>query len=121
VKNSSDSISVDFLKTTYGRDNNGKYDQYSFISKNENNDHNHSVKIRIYDTKKLNSKTAKIHVNCDCNDFKYRWSYVLNKKGSANLGKTKNLPPNETNPDKIAGACKHIYAAMKWIKNKRDL
>jgi len=62
--------------------------------------------------------TSKIKVACSCDDFKFRWAYVLSQKGA--LLNPKNFvlePPKKTNPDQVMNACKHIHA---FIKNELD-
>lgn len=61
----------------------------------------------------------KVHIYCDCNDFKYRSAYALSKRGSLfdnqftriSLGQAlTEAPKRGTNV-----LCKHGYAALNWL------
>jgi hypothetical protein len=64
------------------------------------------------DTKDMTDK-SKVKVACTCEDFKFRWAYVLWKQDALLNPKTFQLtPPDKTNPDQTMSACKHIHAFM---------
>ena len=50
-------------------------------------------------------------VSCTCEDFKFRWAYVLWQQDALLHPKTFILtPPEKTNPNETLNACKHIHA-----------
>jgi len=64
-------------------------------------------------------KNTTVKVRCNCNDFRYRWSYYLSKVGSL-IGrfktyiKTGENPP--VNPNKALGLCKHLTSFIKGLE-----
>ena len=67
----------------------------------------------MMDTKEL-TMDSNVKVVCTCEDFKYRWAYVLYTKDALLNPKTFQLtPPEKTNPNEVMNACKHIHAFMK--------
>jgi hypothetical protein len=136
VKRAAKFVRVKLLKTTRGKDQAGIYDQYTFETKSilpnesidetvlpmETPDGTHITRIRIYETAPLNSKTARTWIDCTCEDFRFRWDFALNKKGSSGMLRAKKgVRPNETNPNETAAVCKHAYAAMEFLKKKKGL
>ena len=76
----------------------------------------YNVDIQM-NTKKL-EESSDIKVACTCDDFQFRWAFVLNEKGALlNPKKYVLEPPKKTNPDNVMNACKHIHA---FIKNELD-
>ena len=72
----------------------------------------YNVSIQM-DTKKM-EPNSNVKVMCSCDDFKFRWAYVLYTKGA--LLNPKNFvlePPNKTNPNQTMNACKHIHTFIK--------
>ena len=67
------------------------------------------------DTEQLQAN-SQIRCNCTCDDFQFRWAWVLNQKGAL-LDRQKYVltPPNITNPKHVLGACKHIN---EFIRNE---
>lgn len=59
---------------------------------------------------------ARLHcsLSCSCDDFKYTWETVLNKKGAAELEFSNGEDPSITNPFHHIGICKHLIAL--WWK-----
>lgn len=63
----------------------------------------------------------KVKVYCDCSDFKYRSSYVLNKRNSlfltdklsSTLGPAITQPPRANHTTTFL--CKHAFAAITWL------
>lgn len=67
----------------------------------------------LMNTKEL-QQDSKVKVVCTCEDFKYRWAYVLwTKDALLNPKEFQLTPPEKTNPDEKMNACKHIHAFMK--------
>lgn len=57
---------------------------------------------------------TEVKVFCNCDDFKFRWAYVLHKFDS--LIAPQNfilLPPKQTNPNMAVGCCKHIKVFLE--------
>jgi len=72
----------------------------------------YNVEIHM-DTQKLEKK-SNLKVACSCDDFQYRWAYVLAQKGALLNPKRYVLePPKKTNPDQNVNACKHIHTFLK--------
>lgn len=62
----------------------------------------------------------KVKIYCDCDDFKYRAAYGLNKRNSLLLTSrtSSQLGPAITQPPRkqsITLLCKHAYAALGWL------
>ena len=82
----------------------------------------YSIQIQM-DTNTLGTNT-KIRAFCNCDDFKFRWAYVLHKFDA--LIAPQNfilLPPKITNPNMTPGCCKHIkvFLELKYHDNLRKL
>jgi hypothetical protein len=62
-------------------------------------------------------------VDCNCNDFKYKWAYANNDKGSAPMGnnslnKCNGATPRVTNPYLTPGLCKHLLSLKEFLRTK---
>jgi len=76
---------------------------------NKKSGKSYNIEIQM-DTEKLTSD-SNVRVACSCDDFQYRWAYVLWQKGALlNVKKYVIEPPKKTNPDMKMSACKHIHA-----------
>jgi hypothetical protein len=62
--------------------------------------------------------SKKIKLSCSCDDFVYRFEWVLYRKGSADLVYGNGEPPDETNPARTLGCCKHIIALRDHLISK---
>lgn len=76
----------------------------------------------IHNIDRLNINTSDIAINCNCLDFKFRFSHQHYQNDSL-IGSPpepytrvpgSNRPP--VNPDNVLGACKHILAVEKKLK-----
>lgn len=57
-----------------------------------------------------------VHVHCSCQDFKYRWHWVLARKDAAPTPVGPGAaPPDITNPRKLVAMCKHLTAVSPFI------
>jgi len=122
VRNKSRNVRLKMLKETRNKDKNGRYRQFVFeVNSSSMINEDYVTRVRIYETIPYKSNKAETWVDCTCNDFRYRWDYALNKKGSSGRLHAKKKAPKITNPDELAGTCKHVYAAMQWLKNKKGL
>jgi hypothetical protein len=59
-------------------------------------------------------------VDCDCQDFRYRWAHANKQHGASKIGHNSlnqciNRPPRITNPEGRPGMCKHLLALKKYI------
>lgn len=68
---------------------------------------------------------VKCLVDCTCQDFRYRWAWVLKQKGSSRVGpgsmnQAWNQAPRITNPHGQAGICKHILALRDYLWSAAD-
>lgn len=52
------------------------------------------------------------YVHCQCPYHTFHFEWVLWKNGSGPLRQSTNKPPHITNPQMIAGVCKHLYRIM---------
>jgi len=57
-------------------------------------------------------------VHCDCNNFKFQWEYVLNINDAARVINSNGNPAIVTNPNNIAGFCKHLHKCAEIYMNK---
>ena len=88
----------------------------------------HRVYVRLNPDFNLSSYlNNKVKIYCDCDDFKYRSAYTLNRRDSIflpSLIKTK-LGPSLTEPPKkqyTTLLCKHAFAVLNWIvQNYQDV
>ena len=72
----------------------------------------YAIQIQM-NTQTLQPNT-KIKAYCNCDDFKFRWAYVLHKFDG--LIAPQNfilLPPKQTNPNMEVGCCKHIKVFLE--------
>lgn len=68
----------------------------------------YNVSLEYDKTKNLNIN-SNIRVVCNCDDFQFRWAYVLfTKDGLYNPHRLVLTPPVKTNPNQNIGCCKHI-------------
>lgn len=59
---------------------------------------------------------SQIRVSCSCDDFQFRWAWVLDQRGALlDRGRFVLTPPNVTNPEHKLGACKHVN---EFIRNE---
>ena len=59
---------------------------------------------------------SQVRVNCSCDDFQFRWAWVLDQRGALlDRGRFVLTPPNVTNPTHKLGACKHVN---EFIRNE---
>lgn len=63
---------------------------------------------------------VKCVVDCDCQDYRYRWAWSNKQRGSSRVGPQSmngafNQAPRVTNPRNIPGLCKHLLALKDYI------
>jgi len=115
TRNAADGVSTHFMGERAGKDPNGAYRQFSFDVKGK-----YKPKVRVYTDKAVNSRSG-AWVTCNCNDFKYRWEVVLADRGSSKLKSADDVQPEIRNPQKKAGVCKHIYAALVYLRDEHGI
>jgi len=81
-------------------------------------ENNNNVRVRVFGK---SSSRSPAWVHCDCGDFRYRWDWLLTKKESSSLYNTADEPPNVRNPEKKRGFCKHVAAALEWLKQDKGI
>lgn len=61
-------------------------------------------------------KHGDVQVSCSCPDHLYRWQWVLAGAGAAPapIGAA-NTPPDQTNPKRLLGMCKHLSAVSPFM------
>ncbi len=64
---------------------------------------------------------SKVKVSCSCPDHLYRWEYALARKGASYLTYSNAEPPTTTNPNLVAGCCKHVYRLADELKRQKLL
>lgn len=69
------------------------------------------------DKKKLFAGPVK--VSCACDFFMYYCEYALHKQGAADILYSNGEPPVERNPKLQPSLCKHLYAMLTDIQDKR--
>ena len=70
--------------------------------------------IQVQMNTQLLTPNSNVKVYCNCDDFKFRWAYVLHKFEA--LIAPQNfilLPPKQTNPNMAVGCCKHIKVFLE--------
>lgn len=88
--------------------------------------HAHTVLLQIDpDFSLKNWSSNKVRVFCDCNDFKFRSAYILNRRNSLfsndnvklALGQALTDAPKSSNGTRTTLLCKHAFAALTWLVN----
>lgn len=80
---------------------------------NKKSQHAYNIQVEM-NTENL-EPTSEIRVSCSCDDFQFRWAWVLDQRGALlNRNHYVLTPPNVTNPTHKLGACKHIN---EFIRN----
>lgn len=70
--------------------------------------------------------TNNVRIYCDCNDFKYRSAFVLNKRGSLFSNERIKIALGQAMSDAPTGKggtttlCKHAHAALSWLMNNYE-
>ena len=64
--------------------------------------------------------SREVKVSCSCEDFLYRWEYVLAKKGASYITYSNGEKSRQTNPANIPGCCKHVVALHKAVQKAKS-
>jgi hypothetical protein len=72
----------------------------------------------LYDVEIEFKPKKKIKLGCSCDDFVYRFEWVLYNKGSADIQYGNGAPPDDTNPARTLGCCKHVIALRDYLIHK---
>lgn len=64
---------------------------------------------------------SKVKVACSCADHLYRWEYALVRKKASYFTYSNAERPISTNPNLVAGTCKHVIALWRDLKLKKLL
>lgn len=67
----------------------------------------------------LFSKSNRLIVSCDCEDFMYRWEYALAKRGAAVIKMSNGEAPISTNPRLVPGCCRHVGKVLSSIMKRK--
>lgn len=85
---------------------------------NKDKQHPHDVTIFLPEGQPFTSRSHVI-VDCTCPAHTYWFEYVLAKKyGNALIWRCNGDPPNERNPRKVLGICKHTAIALRHLMRK---
>ena len=60
-----------------------------------------------------------IFMNCDCEDWCFRWEYAATIHGASKIMYGNGEPPFMTNPQLFPGCCKHLSAVLEHIHNRK--
>jgi hypothetical protein len=97
------------------------------VALNKKSHKSYNIELQM-DTKTMEPDSM-VKVVCNCEDFKFRWAYVLSEQGALlNPRNFQLTPPVKTNPDETLNACKHIHAfihqemkhALKVFSNRKN-
>jgi len=101
---------------------NAQYHIFNFKSNPSTTGLRHHGYIK-FDRPKRDQPLSEIpcHVDCTCQDYKYRYAWTNKQRGSSKVGPTSlnqaiNRPPRITNPSNKPGLCKHILALKNYIQ-----
>ena len=92
-----------------------------------NTGNTHTVFIQIdpdFSAKSWSGNSVKIY--CDCNDFKYRSAFILNKRDSLFANERLKIALGQALADAPTGKrgttllCKHAFAALTWLMNNYE-
>jgi hypothetical protein len=92
-----------------------------------NTGHNHYIFIQLepdFSAKAWANNSVRIY--CDCNDFKFRSSYILGKRNSLFINEKTKIALGQAMTDAPTGKkgttplCKHAYAALSWLMNNYE-
>jgi len=92
----------------------GKFREFSF----ETGEEGYNTRVRVYGQQ---SSRSPAWVHCTCPNFRYVWDWVLTQRETSDLYRTRNKPPDVRNPQRKRGVCKHVAAALEWLKKERGL
>lgn len=71
-----------------------------------------------YDTEIELLPNKKVKLSCSCDDFVFRFEWVLYRKGGADLRYGNGESPDKTNPAQTLGCCKHLVALREAMVTK---
>lgn len=71
-----------------------------------------------YETEIEFKPKKKVKLSCSCDDFVYRFEWVLFNRGSADILYGNGAPPDDTNPARMLGCCKHVIALRNYLVDK---
>jgi hypothetical protein len=99
----------------------GVYYHFNFKSFPSTTGKRHRGYIKFFKPKKQTplEKIACL-VDCDCEDYRYRWAWTNKQRGSSvvgskSLNQATNRAPKITNPRGKSGLCKHLAALSNFI------
>lgn len=64
------------------------------------------------------SKAPQIKVHCTCPDFQYRHQWVAFRRGFGLFPPEVDAPPDQTNPTRSPGICRHLTIVLAEIKKR---
>jgi hypothetical protein len=105
-------VNLQFLGEVPGVDPvGGRFRSYRFIA--GEHDTRYAIEVRLYG--RVNG-LAPAWVNCECGDHRYKWEWALASRESAGLVHALDQRPVVRNPALLKATCKHVHAALEWLR-----
>lgn len=105
-------VNLQFLGEVPGVDPvGGRFRSFRFIAGEHKE--RYAVEVRLYG--KING-IAPAWVNCGCKDHRYKWEWALASRESAGLIHARDQKPIILNPRLLKATCKHVHAALEWLR-----
>jgi len=96
----------------------GKYRAFKFTA--GEHEARYNVEVRVFWENGAKG-TSPAWVMCTCPDHRYSWEWSLAKRNSSSLRHAKNERPDIRNPRLLKATCKHVHAALEWLRWERGL
>jgi len=93
----------------------GKYRSFRFQA--GEHEKTYDLEVRLFGDKINGDSHA--WVNCGCGDHRYKWEWALATRGSAALIHALDKKPLIRNPKLLKATCKHVHAALEWLRWNR--
>ena len=112
-------VGLKFSKERRGTDKtSGKYRAFKFTAGTE--EKRYDLEVRIFWEGGAKG-TSPAWVMCNCPDHRYSWEWALTQRHSSSLRSAKNKRPNVRNPKLLKATCKHVHAALEWLRWEKGL
>lgn len=96
----------------------GKYRAFKFTA--GQHDKTYDVEVRVFWEDGAKG-TSPAWVMCTCPDHRYSWEWALTQRHSSSLRNAKNQRPDIRNPKLLKTTCKHVHAALEWLRWEKGL
>jgi len=95
----------------------GLYHSFRFTA--GQHERRYAQEVRVYG-KKPNG-ISPTWVSCECGDFRYVWDWALATRRSSALTHAIDQKPIIRNPKLLKATCKHLHAALEWLRWERKI